>query len=104
MAFTKNVGGRPLVIPKYVRSLRDLMRRHLREEKKTVKAFSAFVGYATPNTMYDYFYRVKRPIPPAIVDALIDFLKLDEFDADEIRLCGAIESGWQLRSLLKDVI
>src|SRR5687768_13529605 len=101
MAFTKNVGGRPIAVPKQIRTARDLIRRHLREERKTVKQFSEFIGYAKPTNLYEYFYRTKRYLPPQIIDAAIEFLKLDEFDALELRIKGAIEAGWQIQDIEK---
>lgn len=96
MAYRKDVGGRPIEVPRQIRTARDLMRKHLREEGLLIKDFSAFMGYKSPVNMYDYFYRVKRPLPVQIIDAFCEFVKLDEFDALELRLQGAIDAGWQL--------
>lgn len=43
----------------------------------------------------------KTPLPPQYVDAFIEALRLDEFDAAELRLQAAIEAGWQLHHLKK---
>lgn len=40
-----------------------------------------------------------RPLAPQHIDAFIEFLKLDEFDALELRIQGAIEAGWQIKPI-----
>lgn len=35
-----------------------------------------------------------RPLTPQMVDAAIDMLQLDDFDANELRKRGALEAGW----------
>ena len=56
-----------------------------------------------PGTVKFIFWK-KTPLPPQYVDAFITALKLDEFDALELRLQAAIESGWQLAELKERVL
>ena len=100
MAYRKNPGGRPLVYPKDPKTPRDLMRRHLREEGKRQKDFAAHldVGHSA---VTDYFCRKGRAMPPGIIDAFIEWLELDEFDALELRIRGAMATGWQIGGALK---
>lgn len=88
-------GGRPIKVAKNPKTVRALMRRHLREEKKNIKDL-VVPWKVYPTTVYTYFYKNAKPLPPQLVDAFIEFLKLDEFDAMELRWLGAIEMGWQL--------
>lgn len=105
MAYRKNVGGRPIVYPEKVKTARDLMRRHLREEGLLIKDFSLHMGFSKVSTMYDYFYRVSRPLPVQIIEGFIEFVKLDKWDAQQLRWHGALESGWQLdQKLLQNMI
>lgn len=46
--------------------------------------------------VYDYFWSA-RPFSPQHVDAAIELLGLDEFDAAELRLLGAREAGWNIQ-------
>lgn len=90
--------GRKITVKKRPITLRDVMRRHLREEGKTIAALSK-VWDMHPTSCYRRFYD-KRPYPPQYVDSFIEWLRLDEFDAQELRLLGAIEAGWQINTAL----
>ena len=100
MAYRKNPGGRPLVYPKNPKAVRDIMRRHMREEGKLQKDFSKYLDISY-SAVTDYFYRKNRPMPPGLVDAFIEWLELDEFDALELRIRGAQEAGWQIERALE---
>ena len=45
--------------------------------------------------VYDLFYR-SSPLSPQHIDAAAEFLRLDEFDTNELRLLGAGEAGWHI--------
>lgn len=49
----------------------------------------------TPQNVYDLFYR-SNPLGPQHIDAAAVFLRLDEFDTNELRLLGAREAGWNI--------
>jgi hypothetical protein len=80
-----------------MRRARDLIRRHLREEGCNLGALAQpwKVKRETVKTIMHH----GRPLSPQHIDAVIEFLKLDEFDALELRLLGAIDAGWQLDAL-----
>lgn len=96
MAFRPSC-GRPIKAPKGgVRTARDLMRRHLREERLTIRSLCP-TWNMHENSVYRRFYD-KRPFTPQMIDGFIELAKLDEFDAYELRLQAAIEAGWQLNT------
>lgn len=45
------------------------------------------------NSAYRRMYET-RPLTPQMVDAAIDMLQLDDFDANELRKRAALEAGW----------
>lgn len=93
MAF-RPATGRKIKVEKNPKSLRAVMRRHLREEGLRIVDLSP-VWDMHNNSTYRRFYD-NRPFPPQYVEAFIQLLQLDNFDAMELRLLGAIEAGWQL--------
>ncbi len=86
--------GRPIHYPRDVRTVRDHLRRHLREEGQQMQHLAAAWG-VTKHTVYALF-NVDRPLPPQHVEASIAHLGLDAFDANELRLLAAREAGWQI--------
>jgi len=97
VARRRYAAGRRIKVPTMVRTVRDLLRRHLREEGRELRSLAA-PWNVQPATVKTIFHQ-SRPLSPQYVDAAIEFLKLDDFDALEIRLQGAIKSGWQLRAI-----
>jgi hypothetical protein len=89
--------GRRVAVPATVRKVRDLIRRHMREEGRDMGSLAAVwnVKRETVKTIMHH----GRPLSPQYVDAFIEALKLDEFDALELRFQGALEAGWQLQPL-----
>lgn len=89
--------GRRVRVPPQVRSVRDILRRHLRDEGYNQtdlhKAWAV-----KPETVKTIFMH-GRPLSPQYIDAAIEFFKLDDFDAMDLRLQGAIEAGWQISKL-----
>ena len=99
--FTKPVViGRRISVQTGVKTVRSIMREHLRESHMTIKGDLArilgitAVGAASLMTH-------KNPLAPQHIDAFIEGMKLDDFDALELRLLGAIEAGWQVGALKK---
>lgn len=89
--------GRRVTVPRTVRTARDLLRRHLREEGREMRALAG-PWNVKPETVKTIFQH-SRPLAPQLIDAAIEFFKLDEFDALELRLQGAIEAGWQIAAV-----
>lgn len=89
--------GRKITVKKSPKTARDLMRRHLREERKRIVDLCP-VWDMHANSAYRRFYD-KRPFTPQMIDSFIEFMRLDDFDARELRLLAAIEAGWQLDHL-----
>lgn len=87
-------GGRPIRVPRSVDSVRGHLRRHLREEGHRMQALAGPWKCTTQN-VYDLFYR-SSPLGPQHIDAAAVFLRLDEFDSNELRLLGAREAGWNI--------
>lgn len=78
------------------KTVRDVIRRHLREEGKTIAAFLAPAWGMAVNSAYRRMYD-SNALTPAHIDAVVEGLQLDEFDAAELYLLGAIEAGWKIR-------
>lgn len=87
--------GRRITVEHTPKSVRALMRRHLREEGKRLIDLCP-VWDMHENSLYRLFYKKSRPMAPQHVDAFIEFMKLDEFDAQDLRLQGAKEAGWRI--------
>lgn len=92
MAFRPST-GRKLNIPPYARDVRSLIRRHLREEGKRINPELATAWDMHPNSAYRRMYD-KRPFTPQMIAAVIELLKLDEFDATELYQQAAREAGY----------
>lgn len=95
--------GRRVKVPRYVKTVRDIMRRHLFEGSVDMKdlagPFDMQVG-----TVKRLFWDKSRPLSPQYIDAFVEFMGLDEFDAQELRWQGSIEAGWQLDKALLDEV
>ena len=87
-------GGRPIRVPLGVNTVRAKLRQHLREEGHRMQALAPAWRCQARN-VYDLFWTA-RPLSPTHIDAAIEFLKLDDFDAAELRLLGAREAGWKI--------
>jgi hypothetical protein len=87
-------GGRPIRVPLGKATVRQLLRRHLAEDGKRMQDL---VGpwQCQRSTVYGMFSDA-RPFSPAHIDAAIAWLRLDDFDANELRLLGAREAGWNI--------
>ncbi|MCS3807856.1 hypothetical protein [Xanthomonas sp. 4461] len=88
------VGGRPIRVPVGKATVRQLLKRHLLEEGKRIQDLAAPWQCCVQN-VYDRFCK-GGAIAPGHIDAAIAFLRLDEFDAAELRLLGAREAGWNI--------
>ena len=94
------VRGRIFKRPTQIRDVRDLMRQHLYDARLPLSSLTKVWG-VTHTSVYRLFYDKRYSIPPDKVDAFIDYMQLDEFDAQELRLQGAIDSGWKLNMEMK---
>lgn len=89
--------GRKITVKKNPKTVRDIMRRHLREEgKRIIDLCPAWNMHE--NSAYRRFYDT-RPMTPQMIDSFAELLKLDSEDTNELRLFAAIEAGWQLDHL-----
>lgn len=89
--------GRKITVKRNPKTVRDIMRRHLREEGKRIVDLCA-VWDMHANSAYRRFYD-KRPFTPQMIDSFAEYLRLDHEDVSELRLLAAIEAGWQLDHL-----
>lgn len=97
MAYRKPT-GRPIRVQNSKVGLptaRDLIRKHLRQEGRMVKDL-AKAWNVVPVSAYRIMYTPSRPLSPQYVDAVIDMLRLDDFDATQLRLRAANEAGWNI--------
>lgn len=94
MAFRRNL-GRKITVKKNPITVRDLIRRHLREEGALINPHLAEAWNMHPTSAYRRMYET-RSLTPAHIDAVINLLHLDEFDARELHTLGAIEAGWDI--------
>jgi len=76
--------------------VRQPLRRHLREEGRRMQDLSR-PWQCAPRKVYDMFCD-GRPFSAPHIDAGIERLGLDDFDATELRLLGAREAGWNIDS------
>lgn len=93
--------GRPIVVVSRPKTVRDLIRRHLKEEGKTVEHDLARFWNIRPHSAHRRMYDQARKLTPAYIEAVIDGLRLDEFDANELRLFGARDAGWNYNPKLQ---
>lgn len=74
---------------------RDIIRRHLRLERLTIKGDLSRVLSLKPQSTASLMTK-KFPLTPHHIEAIIRGLKLDDFDAYELRRQAAIEAGWRI--------
>jgi len=83
----------------HVRTLRDMIRKHV-ADAGLLLADLHVPWKCKPNTvrclMCNAADRNKRPLSSQYIDALVDYLKLDEFDATELYRQGAREAGYAI--------
>lgn len=105
----KKTGGNPrpyrrkIVVPKTIKTTRDMIRQHLREEGMGYAELSEAWSLKLPAYSKHRLW-LKNPLSPGHIEAFIALVKLDEFDALELRLQAAIEAGWQLSPLSKNIL
>lgn len=74
---------------------RDMLRRHLHDAGRTLDSL-ATAWNCRRFSVWRVFQRTERPLQPHHVEAAITDLSLDDFDANELRLCAAREAGWAI--------
>lgn len=96
------LGGRSIRVPLGKATVRQLLKRHLLEEGKRIQDLAGPWQCSVQN-VYDRLCK-GGPLAPAHLDAAIAFLRLDDFDAAELRMLGAREAGWNIdtKYLLED--
>ncbi len=87
--------------PKLVRTVRTVLREHLREEKKDITNDLSGWWNIQPKSAQRLMYKTSRRLTPQHIEIVIEKLKLDEFDANELWLLAAIEAGWQINPNLE---
>jgi len=87
-------GGRPIRVERGKATVRNLLRRHIREEGRRLQGL-AEPWQCTRSTVYGAFCN-GHPFSPQHIEAAIAWLGLDEFDANELRIRGAREAGWSI--------
>ena len=87
--------GRKIAVKKLPVTTRDLLRRHLHEEGKRIVPELATAWNMHPNSTYRRMYD-PRPFTPQMIDAAAEMLRLDAFDANELRKRAAYEAGWRI--------
>ena len=91
----------PQLMPKIKRptpkgmTARDIIRRHLRLERLTIKGDLSRVLSLKPQSAASLMTK-KFPLTPHHIEAIVRGLKLDDFDAYELRRQAAIEAGWRI--------
>lgn len=95
MAF-RPATGRKIEIKLGPRTVRRMIKEHLKYERKTITHDLAKMWNVHHNSAFRIIYEKRRPLAPAYVEAVIAGLKLDDFDANELRLQGAREAGWKI--------
>lgn len=96
--------GRKLSVELGPRTVKRMIKEHLRYARKTITHDLAKMWNMHHNSAFRLMYHKQRPLKPEYIEAVIAGLKLDEFDANEMRLQGALESGWKIdiKFLLRD--
>ncbi|KAF1016230.1 MAG: hypothetical protein GAK31_01719 [Stenotrophomonas maltophilia] len=91
-AGTKAAMRRP--IPPHI-TARDMLHRHLHEAGLGLAALAPAWG-CKPFSVWRVFQRAQRHLQPQHVEGAIAVLRLDEFDANDLRLRAAREAGWRI--------
>jgi len=74
---------------------RDMLRRHLHDAGRNLDSL-ATAWNCRRFSVWRIFQRTERPLQPHHVEGAITALRLDEFDANELRLRAAREAGWAI--------
>lgn len=100
MAFHPRLGGRSCAPAKRSpRDVRSLIRRHLREEGKTVETHLAKWWNMHPHSAHRRMYDLDRVLSPVHIEAVVQGLKLDKDDARELYHLAALEAGFKIGPL-----
>ena len=88
--------GRRVKVPKSVRTVRDMIRKHL-YDNRIAQGDLGVVWNVRPATVKTIMMRkAPRPMSSQYIDAFIEFLKLDDFDATELHRQAAREAGYKI--------
>jgi len=72
-----------------------MLRRYCREHGKPLSCLAA-AWNCKVFSVWRAFARTTRPLLPHQVEAAIVLLRLDDFDANDLRLRAAREAGWKI--------
>ncbi len=88
--------GRRIRVPKTIRSVRDMIRKHLYDARVAQGDLSA-AWNCKPETVKTILARKSpRPMSSQYIDAFVEFLRLDDFDATELHRQAAREAGYKI--------
>jgi len=88
--------GRRIVLPVIVRTVRDMIRHHLYAEGKTQGSLAG-PWNCKPETVKTIMSRRSgRPMSSQYIDAVVEYLKLDDFDATKLHKQAAREAGYKI--------
>lgn len=99
MAFHPRLGGRSCAPVRRSRDVRSLIRRHLREEGKTVEHHLSKWWNMTPHSAHRRMYDINRVLSPVHIEAVVRGLRLDRDDAEELHRLAALEAGFKIGTL-----
>lgn len=86
---------RPIALVAKPRTARELLRRHLREEGMTISGDLARAWGVRQEYARKAMTRTCHALPAARIEAAIVLLRLDEFDANELRRAAAWDAGYR---------
>ena len=88
--------GRRVRVPRTIRTVRDMIRKHLYDAGVTQGDLGP-VWNVKPATVKTIMMRkAPRPMSSQYIDAVVEFLKLDDFDATELHRQAAREAGYKI--------
>ena len=88
--------GRRAKPPKQVRTVRDMILKHLYDERVAQDQLALAWNCSQSTAKAVMAPKNKRPITAAKIDGLVSLLKLDEFDATELHRKAALEAGYRI--------
>lgn len=92
----RQAAGHRVVVYNSPESPRNMLRRHLRNERYQLKDLSVWWD-VLPTTAYRLMNDKRRPLSPQYYELAIKHLKLDIHDAQLLLIAGAREAGWNIK-------
>lgn len=89
--------GRKLrMVPEKPRKVVDVIRKHMNDNNVTLKMLSVAWHCSPPTVSTTLSRGRKRPLSPQYIDAVVELMKLDDFDATELYRMAALEAGYRI--------